>query len=240
MKLIPALATVIALLLPGALKAESFEGKLTMKITSPDSKGGPQSMDMSIKEGYMRMDFSSSRGSGAMITDLKNRQIIMLMTQQKMYMVRPIPQPDQQGAAPQPRAQQQASLQKTGVTETILGYECTKYIVTGEKGTTELWVTDQLGTFFGLAHGGGPGSRPQAPQEWESALKGGNFFPMRVVTSENGREKFRLEVTSVEKTSLPDSVFAPPDDYRKFDMGSIMGGAMPGGFPGARPSDGNN
>ena len=60
------------------------------------------------------------------------------------------------------------------------------------------------------------------------------------MTSNGGKEKFRLEVTSVEKTSLPDSLFAPPDGWRKFDLGAMMGGAMPGGFPGARPSDGNN
>jgi len=47
-------------------------------------------------------------------------------------------------------------------------------------------------------------------------------------------------VTSVDKTSLPDSLFAAPDGWRKFDMGAMMGGMMPGGFPGARPADGSN
>jgi len=32
----------------------------------------------------------------------------------------------------------------------------------------------------------------------------------------------------------------PPDGWRKFDLGSLMGGAFQGGFPGARPADGNN
>jgi hypothetical protein len=110
----------------------------------------------------------------------------------------------------------------------------------GPPGNLEIWVTDQLGTFGGLPHGGGPGGPQGSPQAWESALKGRNFFPMRVVTSAGGKEKFRLEVTSVEKTSLPDSYFAAPDGWRKFDLGAMMGGAMPGGFPGARPSDGSN
>jgi hypothetical protein len=63
---------------------------------------------------------------------------------------------------------------------------------------------------------------------------------MRVVTSAGGKEKFRLEVTAVEKEALPDSLFAAPADWRKFDIGSMMGGAMQGAFPGARPSDGSN
>jgi hypothetical protein len=238
MKLIPALATLCALVLTCALSAETFEGKVSMKITSA-SKEGSQTLDMSMKEGFMRTDMSSQRGMAAAIIDYKNQQMIILMGQQKMYMVRPLPTP---GTAPRPQAPQPAvsDVTDTGVKETILGYTCTKWVHTSAQGTSEIWVTDQLGTFGGLPHGGGPGSSQQTPQAWEAALKGKNFFPLRVVTSNGGKEKFRLEVTSVEKTSLPDSLFAPPDGWRKFDLGAMMGGAMPGGFPGARPSDGNN
>src|ERR1039457_4891730 len=72
-----------------------------------------------------------------------------------------------------------------------------------------------------------------------SALKGKGYFPMRVVATANGKGTFRLDVTSVEKVRLPDSEFAAPEGWRKLDIGSMMGGAMPGGFPGARPA-GNN
>jgi len=131
------------------------------------------------------------------------------------------------------------SFKDTGETETIQGYPCKKYEVTSPKGTTDIWATDQLGMFGGLSMGGAPGHRPQAPQAWESVIKGSGFFPMRVVGNEGGKE-FRLEVTSVEKTSLPDSLFAAPDGWRKLDLGGMMGGMFPGGFPGARPADGNN
>jgi hypothetical protein len=63
---------------------------------------------------------------------------------------------------------------------------------------------------------------------------------MRVVTNENGKEKFRLEVTSIDKESLPDSLFMAPEGWRKLDLGAMMGGMLPGGFPGARPSNGDN
>ena len=230
--------------MPCALHAEMFEGKVTMKVTSSSSKDGSQTIDMSMKEGFMRTDIASQRGTAAAIIDYKNQQMIVLMPQQKMYMVRPLPRrqplPPRQ-MRPSSRLRLQARIwTETGVTETILGYTCTKWTHTSAQGTSEIWVTDQLGTFGGLPHGGGPGAPQQAPQAWESALKGKNFFPLRVVTSTGGKEKFRLEVTSVEKTSLPDSDFAAPAGWRKFDLGAMMGGAMPGGFPGARPSDGNN
>jgi hypothetical protein len=119
--------------------------------------------------------------------------------------------------------------------ETILGYDCRKYTVTSDRGTADIWVTDQLGTFAGLFHGGAPGRPSQPPPEWENALKGKAFFPMKVVGT-NDKGTFTMEVTAINKTSLPDSLFAPPDGWQKFDLGSIMGG---GGFPGRPPSGSN-
>jgi hypothetical protein len=248
MKLIRTLAPLCALALPCALTAETFEGKVSMTMTSATSSNGPQTINYSIKEGFMRMDMTAAKGAGAIITDFKNRQIIILMPQQKMYMVQQLPDPNSAakpagapGGAPAgtPNASN-TTFRDTGRTETIQGYSCKEYEVTSPKGTADIWATDQLGMFGGLSMGGAPGRRTQAPQEWESAIKGSGFFPMRVVTNEGGKEKFRLEVVSVEKTSLPDSLFAAPDGWRKLDLGGMMGGMFQGGFPGARPADGNN
>jgi hypothetical protein len=248
MKLIRSLAPLCALALTCALSAETFEGKVSMTMTSSTSSNGPQTINYSIKEGFMRMDVTAAKGAGAFITDFKNRQVIILMPQQKMYMVQQMPDPNaagKPGGAPgatpggSPNASN-TSFKDTGETETILGYPCKKYEITSPKGTTEIWATDQLGVFGGLSMGGAPGRRPQAPQAWESVIKGSGFFPMRVESNEGGKGNFKLEVTSVDKTSLPDSLFAAPDGWRKFDMGAMMGGMMPGGFPGARPADGSN
>jgi|CZKI01.1.fsa_nt_gi hypothetical protein len=230
-----------ALLLPRALPAESFEGKVSMKVTSPAaSKDGPQSIDYLMKEGYMRMEVATARGQASMIMDFKNQQMLILMPQQRMYMVQPFPQPPANPAGNPAAKKLGADVQVTTEKDTILGYECTKIVTSTADGTAEVWVTDQLGTFMGLSPGsGGPGRRPQAAQPWESALKGKGYFPMRVVATANGKGTFRLDVTSVEKVRLPDSEFAAPEGWRKLDIGSMMGGAMPGGFPGARPA-GNN
>jgi hypothetical protein len=237
MKLITSIVPICALMLPCALVADTFEGTVSMTITAPSMKNGPQSMNMSLKDGNMRIDMETPRGAMSAIFDTKDQQMLMLMPQQRMYMVQPMVRPAG-GPTPPPAGKPPASLQETGVKETILGYECTKYTSSGADGTTEIWVTDQLGTFMGLFHGGGPGGRPQAPAEWESALKGGSFFPMRVV-SNSSKGTFKLEVTAVNKTSLPDSLFAPPDGWQKLDLGSIMGGGMRG-FPGGPPPGGNN
>jgi hypothetical protein len=215
-----------------------------MKMSSTNSKSASQTIEYSIKEGYMRMDMDagSAKGTGAFITDFKNRQIIILMPQQQMYMVKAMADPSTvqrpPSAAGPTHPSWDGSFRATSTKETILGYECTKYEVTTSKGTTDIWATDQLGNFGGLSMGGGP-RRSQAPSEWESAIKGSGFFPLRVVAMEGGQEKFRLEVTSIDKTSLPDSLFMAPAGWRKFDLGAMMGGMLPGGM-GGRPSGDNN
>ena len=59
------------------------------------------------------------------------------------------------------------------------------------------------------------------------------MFPMRVVgSSADGKETFRLEVTAVEKKSLPASDFQVPPGWKKFEMpnmGDMMKGMMEGG-----------
>lgn len=248
MKLIESLVPLCAMLLPCALSGATFEGKVSMSMSSASSKDGPQTINYSIKEGFMRLDVEGAKGGGAFITDFKNRQIIILIPQQRMYMVKTLPDP---GASPKPSAAGSApagtpgdpgtSFRDTGVKETILGYDCEEYEVKTSKATTDIWATDQLGMFGGLSMGGAPGSRhSQAPQEWESVIKASGFFPLRVTSSEGGTQKFKLEVTSVEKTSLPDSLFMPPDGWQKFDLGSMMGGAFRGMIPGSKPADGNN
>jgi hypothetical protein len=206
------------LLLPCVVSAETFEGKVTMKVSSPGMKEGSQNIDFSIKEGYFRIDMKG--GAAAMVMDTKNQKMLILMPAQKMYMERAIPQPGQVPQAQSAFDPSQHSFEATTSKETILGYECTKYVSKGPDETADIWVTDQLGAFGGLFHGGGPGQRPQAPAAWEEALKGKNFFPMKVVaTGKHGTTT--LEVTAVDKEPLPDSLFMPPDGWR--DLSSMMG-----------------
>ncbi|MSU66562.1 MAG: DUF4412 domain-containing protein [Opitutus sp.] len=69
------------------------------------------------------------------------------------------------------------------------------------------------------------------PQGWERALNGLELFPLRVVTHEkDGKENFRMEVTAIEKQTLPDALFSAPAGYQKMDLGGMMGGLM--GRPG--------
>jgi Domain of unknown function (DUF4412) len=249
-KLFPALFLASALAIPAALAAADFEGKVHMQMSS-GKKDEVQEMDYRVKDGLVRIDVQvkekSGKPSGAtpgIIMDTKKQEMTILMPDQQMYMVRSLAPTanGRPGAAPEGTGNGKASdsdLEKTGETETILGYKCEKFIIKSDKTTIAMWLTSDLGNFMGLGagasggfggrRGGGGGNSAQA-QAWEEALKGKSVFPMRVVGSDTaGKETYRLQVTSVEKQSLPASDFTAPDGWQKLDMANMMKGMMPGG-----------
>ena len=148
-----------------------------------------------------------------------------------MYMVMPL----KGGPATPGQAKQgpEQKVEKTGRTETILGYLCEEYVTTDGGNTTEMWITDQLGSFAGLGGGnpmagmmgGGKRGGGSPASGWEQALKSkGGAFPLRVVSRDaKGRESFRLEARKIEPGPLPDSDFAPPAGFQKFSMPQIPG-----------------
>lgn len=232
MKKLSAFILACALLTPAALLAADFEGKVHFKITA--EKGAPKDMDYSLKNGLARIDVQTKETTASVIMDHPKQEVTILMPEQKMYLVQSIAG---KGGATATAAVDAAnpSFEKTGVTEKILGYACEKYLVKSNDGITELWATEELGAFLGFGPGGGGmmggrrGGGSAAPQAWESALAGKNFFPLRVVSqNSSGKETTRIEATAVEKKTLPDTDFTPPADFKKFDLGAMMRGPTPG------------
>ena len=233
--LVPLLLAV-ALTAPSAVLAASFEGKVTMKMTGP--RGTPSQMAFSLKEGFSRIDITADGHAAAMIMDNGKQEMTMVMPEQKMFMTQPMARPP--AATGMAEGAAGTAVEVTTTKEKILGYDCVKYVSQSKEGTTEIWVTDQLGAFMGMG-GGGPmagmgggrrgGGGPPPAQAWEQALLGKGVFPLKVVTSSGGKESYRMEATSVEKMSLPDSTFAAPADYQNLSQ-MMRGMGMPGGMPG--------
>lgn len=213
------------LLAPAALLAASFEGKVSFKMTS--GRGKPAEMTQSIKGDKIRMEMPGQKGMGGMIMDTTKREMTMIMDEQKSYMVMAVPQAAIDAAA---NRNDDVKLEKTGETEKILGHTATKYIMTDKNNAvTELWLAEGLGSFMGFNKNPMGKGRGSAPPAWERALEGKELFPLRVVGKDKGgKENFRMEVTAIDKKSLPDSLFAPPEGYKKFDMGAMMKGMIPG------------
>lgn len=144
------------LVAPLSLLAAAFEGKVTMKMSSPQEKDGPTVMNLSLKEGYYRMDMSVVEKKGesttmATIMDLGKSEMYILMPEQKMYMLQKIAPP--QGSKDKVETTSDVTVERTGKTENILGYKTEHYIVKTREGSTEIWATDQLGTYMGTSAG---------------------------------------------------------------------------------------
>jgi Domain of unknown function (DUF4412) len=204
--------------------ATSFEGKVTFTVTS--EKGKSMDMNYSIKDQKVRMDMNAEGHSMVMITDLEKFEMLMLMQEQRMYMVMPLKKPIEEAiAAHGGSGELNTDIQRTGKTDTILGHKCEQILVTDkDRGTvTELWVANDLGTFTGLGSGGGSpfgGRKQAAAAKWEEVMKGQKgAFPLRVV-SRNAKDVavFKMEVTKIEPGSLPESMFTPPADFKRFQM----------------------
>lgn len=210
--------------------ASSFEGKISLAITG-DKKGKSQVMDYSIKGQKLRMDISAEGNQVATIMDMEKLEMTMIMTEQKMYMVHPIKKPVEKAA--EKVGESTAEIEVTGKTETILGYKCSQVLIKDKGTVTECWLAEGLAAFQGLGApggGGGPfgGKKSANAAKWEEALKGKSGFPLRVITRDaKSKETFKMEATKVEPGPLPDSLFAPPAGFEKFQMPS-MGGLLKG------------
>ncbi len=228
------LATITASLAP------AFEGKIEMKTTSSHGEG-EMPMTYFVKGTNLRMESTTppdkkhkNGGTFAMIINMESRESIMLMSEEKMYMVHKISESTAEKAESKAA---EMDFKPTGRKENIAGIEAEEFAGISEKKRTEIWVTKELGKFMMANQGkGGPmgGKKSAQSSAWQKFAEQGNFFPLRTIqrAKEGAPEDFRQEVTKVEKSSLPDSLFQPPADYKKFEMPSMsdmMKGMIPGG-----------
>jgi hypothetical protein len=217
-----------ALLAPGAVFAAAFEGKVNFALST--GRGQPQQISYSLKGDKIRIEMPGQKGMGGLIMDPVKKETLIIMDEQKMYMVMAMPDVQAQAAEAKPG---DVKLEKTGQKEKILGYDTEKYISTYQDTTTELWLAEGLGTFMSFSQGnpmagrGGGGAQPS--QAWERALAGKELFPLRVTSKDkSGKETLKMEATAINKQTLSDSLFTPPAGYQKLDMGGMMKGMMPG------------
>lgn len=207
--------------------ATAFQGKVTMAITS--EKGKTQDLNYSIKAQKLRIDINTEGHQIATIMDMEKLEMLMLMSEQKMYMVMPLKKPIEAAAAKAEAKgyESTAEIEATGKTETILGYKCNQILVKDKGTVTEMWVAEGLGVFMGLGNNGGGGGlfggkKSASAAKWEEALKGKSGFPLRVVSHDaKGKDIFKMEATKIEPGTLPESLFLPPAGFKKFQMPSF-------------------
>jgi Domain of unknown function (DUF4412) len=209
--LVPALAAA-------PLAAQTFEGVVTVNMPIAGGALGPAKYH--VKGTKIAIITTTDASMGPMFGGKEVRNVID-NTSHTMTMLIPMEMAGMKGvkmvidmnkAAANAKPVEVKSL---GTTETIAGYKCENFSSTEGKNVTTMCISSQLGTF---AMPGSMGGRGNASASWVTALASHPGFPLRV-TGPDG--KLMFEAVSVEKTSVPDSMFVIPEGYN--DMSGMVG-----------------
>ena len=203
-----------ALLGAATLSAKSFEGTVKYQMSEGGKPG--HAVSMAMKDGKMRTEADEKGHKGVAIMDFKAKQVTILMTEKKKFMVQKLPPPD----AAKTASKAKVVLKKSGRSEVIAGFKAEEWTMESENGHGSLWGSTELGGFLNdLAGQQGQGANIEIPAE----LKEKGFFPLRVVTDRGGKVH-KMEATEVKPGSLDDSLFSVPADYAEMKMPA--GGGM--------------
>lgn len=196
----------------------SFEGKIKFKITHD---GDEMFLDYFIKGDNMRMEMNENKEAVFIKTTDKS---LILMPEEKSYMDLNnsifSKMPGMMGMNKEDNNDKEKEFDinkyRTGKTMTILGYNCEQWIIKDDEddGDVEAWVTDELGNFMLLKSPMGSGFSP----EWSSSVNNRGFFPMLVISREDGEEISRFEAKEVDKKNLDDNLFSPPSDFEEMKI----------------------
>lgn len=213
----------LGLLLGGAATARAQDGVLTMT-----TRGG-QTMTAYVRGKQMRISpQNGGPGFGGMIIDGSAGTMTMLMPQMHMYM-QMTAQDMSQMAANRPQDQSTYSVTSVG-TETVAGIKCTDYLVSKNGGTPgdgmELCAAPNIGISNSSMFSGGPFAalRRSNPGLNGAFAKLQGQGVLKVTTVNGGTKTVDMEVTKIDHTTPPDSLFQIPAGYRKM--------TMPAGMPG--------
>ena len=201
--------------------SQSFEGEIVMKITDKD-QDQPQIVDYYCKGSKIRFEGKGDEGmKGAMVLDTKTSEALILMPTQKMYMTYNYKNFMGHARDSISKAMEKGDVKMTGETKDINGFKCEKWTFKDDDGNTgEAWMTKGIRNFFFFSNP--MGGRSDQP-EWQKKLTNEGYFPMMVTTkNSDGEIESTMEVTSVEKKSLDESLFTPPSDYKKMEMPTMM------------------
>jgi hypothetical protein len=212
-------AAVVGCLAPRSASAETFEGRIKMKLQP--AKGDSHVISYAMKGQRMRMEMPAGKETMVGLLDWSKREMSMLMPEQNMYMVielKDVPMMDRVE-----KSQENTSLEKTGETATIVGRNATKYIARDGKTVTDLWLTSGLGSWFSMS--GGSAMKPKKLSDWEKEIIAKGLFPLRMVSYDaKGKQTSTMEVVELTPQKLDDSLFEPPAGYTRFSLGGILNG----------------
>ncbi|HEY1959431.1 MAG TPA: DUF4412 domain-containing protein [Polyangiaceae bacterium] len=193
----------LALLAPAGCKkgfGSDFEGSITMHVRS---QAGESDLVVKTKNEKMRFE---NRGSW-MLYDPKASTVTMVDDASKTF----TPIDFKSASAPKANTSPDtAKIEKSGQHETIAGVDCEKWTVHDGGKRSEVCIAQGI-AFFDIGSLKSGQSSALAKELREQKL-----FPLRDAEYDaDGKELSRMEVTKVEKKSIPDADLEVPKDYKQ-------------------------
>ncbi len=195
------------------LLAQQFEGK--MKINFKSNKENAD-MVYYYKGENLRIEFVSDKKLVFIYTD---EEMTMMMPDQKMYMKMPKQLMENsmlpaQQYGKKAKKEYEDKIIKTGEYKTILGKKCEKWIIKDGNEESEMWITEDVGDFKSMNN---PMQRSNAGG-WQSSIEDQGYFPMLVITKNNGKEEGRFEVVELKEMNLENSMFEVPSGFKTMTL----------------------
>jgi hypothetical protein len=205
---------LVLFLTPVIISQDSFEGMVKYKITAD---GETVDMNYFVKGDKIKMDMEGESNVSVIFSN-KDKVMLMIMPDQKMYMEMPI-RMEAGGPVESESDIDESDFVKTGEKKEIAGYTCEKWLYNDDESEVESWLTKELGSFIFF---GNPMEQDKKP-EWQSQLETEGYFPVLVIVKDSkGKVESRMEVIEVEEKSLNDNLFMPPAGYEKLSMPGIQ------------------
>jgi hypothetical protein len=235
--------SVLAILAGAALAATpafaQFEGELSMKLTMREGNGTGKAF-VSKAGARSELDIQTAQTPFKMTTLMKTAEpdvMYMINDQQKSYAVMDLRKMKEQAAKYHEKTKETWSVKRLG-TEKVNGYTAEHVLVSraeDSKTEQELWTSKDIAglnyeSMRGLFRRGNAGDEGMMKALRDAEVDG---FVVKMITREKGNPVpvATMELTKVEKRSLPASLFQIPADYTKKE--GMMGAASVMAPPGA-------
>ena len=213
----------VAAALAAAPAFGQFEGQIDMKIKGQEGMAGTGKVFVSKMGSRTEMDLESARMPMHMTTLVKfsaPEVMVLINDKARTYTEMDTKKAREQAAKTGAKEKEAYSLKVLG-SEKLLGYS-TKHVLLSRPGDTtemEAWTTTDL---LGLSYESMKGLMRRPAQDEGSMMKalkdaGAEGFFVKMITREKGKAEplTTMELTKIEKKSLPASMFEVPAGYTK-------------------------
>lgn len=213
----------------------SFEGTIRVHVAGKKAESGPVDFDCTLKKDSLRIEVPKAvlekdeklgARAWAVFRASDKKGFFAMETSKMAYTVdfdaagdelkKAVPH-----AGPPTAGPVKAAVKRTGKKDTVAGIACDEWEVAEGNDRALVCMAEESASWLKV-----PTKALPDDLALTAELLDGKHFPLRVVAFEKGAESGRIEVTKIEKKSIPDADFQVPQGYQQIDVMTFLKGSM--------------